>query len=163
MAFDTFLKLDGIKGESVDSKHKDELEILSFSFGAANDLGGGRAGGGGGAGKVQFHDLHFVHRLDKASPRLLLACASGQHIKEATITVRKAGGQQLEYLKIKLTEVFVSSYQLGGSSQGGEATPLGELSLNFVKLRMDYTEQNVKGGAGSTTSMEWDLTKNKGK
>jgi type VI secretion system secreted protein Hcp len=162
MAFDTFLKLDGIKGESVDSKHKDELEILSFSFGAEN-AGSRNVGGGGGAGKVSFHDLHFVHRLDKASPRLLLACASGQHIKEATITVRKAGGQQLEYLKIKLTEVFVSSYQLGGSSQGGEATPLAELSLNFVKLRMDYTEQNVKGGAGSTTSMEWDLGKNKGK
>jgi type VI secretion system secreted protein Hcp len=162
MAFDTFLKLDGIKGESVDSKHKDELEILSFSFGAEN-TGSRNVGGGGGAGKASFHDLHFVHRLDKASPRLLLACASGQHIKEATITVRKAGGQQLEYLKIKLTEVFVSSYQLGGSSQGGETTPLAELSLNFVKLRMDYTEQNVKGGAGSTTSMEWDLTKNKGK
>ena len=162
MAFDTFLKLDGIKGESVDSKHKDELEVLSFSFGAEN-AGSHGTGGGGGAGKASFHDLHFVHRLDKASPRLLLACASGQHIKEATITVRKAGGQQLEYLKIKLTEVLVSSYQIGGSSQGGEPTPLGELSLNFVKLRMDYTEQNVKGGAGSTTSMEWDLTKNKGK
>ena len=162
MAFDSFLKLDGIKGESVDSKHKDELEILSFSFGATN-TGGGRPGGGGGEGKASFHDLHFVHRLDKASPRLLLACASGQHIKEATITVRKAGGQQLEYLKIKLTEVLVTSYQIGGSSESGEATPLGELSLNFVKLRMDYTEQNVKGGAGSTTSMEWDLIKSKGK
>ena len=161
MAFDSFLKLDGIKGESVDSKHKDELEILSFGFGAENS-GAHGAGGGAGAGKASFHDLHFVHRLDRASPRLLLACASGQHIKEATITVRKAGGQQLEYLKIKLTEVLVTSYQLGGSG-GGDSVPLGELSLNFVKLRMDYTEQNVKGSAGATTSMEWDLTKNKGK
>ena len=162
MAFDMFLKLDGIKGESVDSKHKDELEVLSFSFGATN-AGEGRAGGGAGAGKAQFHDLHFVHRIDKASPRLLLACASGQHIKEALISGRKAGGQQVEYLKIKLTEVLVTSYQLGGSSESGESAPLGEFSLNFVKLRMDYTEQNVKGGAGPTTSMEWDLTKNKGK
>jgi type VI secretion system secreted protein Hcp len=157
-----FLKLDGIKGESVDSKHKDELEVLSFSFGATNTFEG-RAGGGGGAGKAAFHDLHFVHRLDKASPRLLLACASGQHIKEALISGRRAGGQQVEYLKIKLTEVLVTSYQLGGSSESGESVPLGEFSLNFVKLRMDYTEQNVKGGPGSTTSMEWDLTKNKGK
>jgi len=161
MAFDSFLKIDGIKGESLDSKHKDEIEILSFGFGAANT--GAHGAGGGGAGKVSFQDFHFVTRLDRASPRLLLACAKGEHIKEATLTLRKAGKGQLEYLKIKLTEVFVSSYQLGGSSEGGDDVPFGELSLNFVKLRVDYTEQNAKGGPGATSSMEWDLKQNKGK
>jgi type VI secretion system secreted protein Hcp len=80
MAFDSFLKIDGIPGESLDQKHKGEIEVLSFAFGAAN-TGSPRGGGGGGAGKVAFNDFHFVHRLDKASPNLLLACANGKHLR----------------------------------------------------------------------------------
>jgi len=162
MAFDSFLKIDGIAGESVDSKHKDEIEVLSFAFGASN-AGAHGTGGGGGAGKVSFQDFHFVHRLDKASPRLLLACAKGEHFKSAVLTLRKAGKGQLEYLKIKLTDVMISSYQLGGSGEGGESVPLGELSLDYGRINVDYTQQSATGKAGATTSMEWDLKANKGK
>jgi type VI secretion system secreted protein Hcp len=161
MAFDSFLKIEGIPGESLDQKHKGEIEVLSFAFGAAN-TGAPRAGGGGGAGKVSFNDFHFVHRLDKASPNLLLACANGKHLKEAVLTLRKAGKGQLEYLKIKLTDVIISSYQLGGSSEGGESVPMGELSLAFSKINLAYTEQSQTGKPGPTTSMEWDLKANKG-
>jgi type VI secretion system secreted protein Hcp len=160
--FDSFLKIEGIPGESRDSKHKDEIEVLSFSFGATSS-GSLGAGGGGGAGKVNFQDFHFVHRLDKASPNLLLACANGKHYKEAVLTLRKAGKGQLEYLKIKLTEVLVSSYQLGGSAEGGESVPMGEFSLAFGRIRLDYSEQSATGKPGPTTSMEWDVKANKGK
>jgi type VI secretion system secreted protein Hcp len=155
MAFDSFLKIEGIAGESRDSKHKDEIEVLSFAFGVSN-AGTPARGGGTGAGKATFEDFHFVHRLDKASPTLMLACASGQHFKQALLTLRKAGKGQLEYLKIKLTDVLVSSYRLAGSG-GGDDVPLGELSLNYGTVRMDYTTQSEKGAAGDVVSADWDL------
>jgi type VI secretion system secreted protein Hcp len=162
MAFDCFLKIDGIEGESRDQKHKGEIEILSFSFGASNS-GVVGSGAGGGAGKVAFQDFHFVMNTQKSSPKLLLACATGKHIKEAMLTCRKAGKEQLEFLKIKLSDVIVSSYQTGGSGQGDEAGPLDQLSIAFGKINVDYVEQSPKGAAGSSTVMEWDVRSNKGK
>src|SRR6476646_9980820 len=90
VASDIFAKLGDIKGESLDDKHKDEIEVLSWSWGVTND-GAMRGGSGGGEGKASFHDLSFTHSIDKASPALLKACATGVHMKEATITHRKAG------------------------------------------------------------------------
>src|SRR5258705_5385585 len=111
MAFDAFLKLDGIEGESTDAAHKGEIEVLSFSWGV-NQTGSLVGGGGSGAGKASFQDLHFNTIVSKASPRLFKACATGEHIKKASLSMRKAGGrQQQEFLKIELEEVLVSSYQ----------------------------------------------------
>ena len=114
MASDIFAKLGDIKGESIDEKHKDEIEILSYSWGVTNSgtIAGG-AGGGAGAGKATFHDLAFAHHIDKATPQLLKACATGVHLKEATITHRKAGKGQQEYLIIKMNDVIVTSVESG--------------------------------------------------
>jgi type VI secretion system secreted protein Hcp len=89
MAADIFAKLGDIKGESQDSKHKDEVEVLSWSWGVSRSDAGSSTGGAG-SGKASFHDFNFTHHVDKASPNLLRACATGEHIKEATITARKA-------------------------------------------------------------------------
>src|SRR6478736_7780020 len=113
MAFDAFLKIEGIQGESTDKAHKDEIEVFSFSWGTAN-TGTGSVGGGGGAGKASFQDLHFTMPISKAAPNLMLACATGKHIPEATLTCRKAGGSQVEFLKIKLADILVSSFSNGG-------------------------------------------------
>jgi type VI secretion system secreted protein Hcp len=112
---DYFLKLEGVPGESQDDKHKGEIEIDSFSFGLSQP-GSVAFGSGGGTGKVSFHDLSFSKKIDKASPVLLRACATGEHLKEATITVRKAGGENRsdDFLKLTLTDVLVSSYQASG-------------------------------------------------
>ena len=109
-----FLKLDGIQGESRDAKHKGEIELESFSWGETSSVG--RTGTGGGAGKTDFGDLHVAMKVSKASPLLLLSGASGQHLKQAVLTARKAGKAQLEFLVIKLTDVIVSSYSVGGLS-----------------------------------------------
>src|SRR5688572_23287997 len=114
MAADMFIKIDGIKGESHDTKHKDEIDLLSWSWGAVQ-AGAHAAGGGGGTGKVQFHDLTFQHHVDKASPNLLLACAEGRHIKEATLVTRKAGKDQQEYYTVKLSDLLISSVTTSGS------------------------------------------------
>ena len=108
MASDIFAKIGDIKGESLDDKHKDEIEVLSWSWGVTN-AGTRRGGGGGGAGKASFHDLSFTHNIDKASPVLMQACATGEHLKEATITHRKAGKGQQEFLIVKMSDVIITS------------------------------------------------------
>lgn len=159
MAFDAFLKIDGIKGESGDSKHKGEIEIYSYRLGVKQAVHG--LGGGSGAGKPAFQDMHFVKKLDAASPALLLACACGTHIKEACFVIRKAGGTQLEYLKVKLTDVLISSYDPGGSAQGADDIPLEEIGLNFGKIEYAYQTQGADGKAlGGPQIAGYDVKKN---
>lgn len=157
MAVDMFLKLDGIKGESADAKHKDEIQIQSFSWGMSQ-TGTHGAGGGGGAGKVSVQDISVSKLVDKSSPELMLACANGKHIKEGLLSVRKAGEKPLEYMKIKLTDVLVSSVHCTGS--GHEL--LGEaVTLNFAKFQVEYQEQGPDGSAkGGPVMMGWDIKAN---
>ena len=117
MAANIFAKIGDIKGESLDDKHKDEVEVLSWSWGVSQS-GSVSTGGGGGAGKAIFSDFNFTHHLDKASPSLLKACATGEHIKEATITVRKAGKGQQEFLIIKMSDIIVTGVQSGRQRRG---------------------------------------------
>ena len=157
-AVDYFLKLDGIEGESQDSKHKGEINIDSFSWGASQS-GGFAAGGGGGAGKVQVQDFHFSMATSKASPKLFLKCATGEHLKNATLTCRKAGRDQQEFLKITLTEVLISSYSINGDNS--IIAPTDSLSLNFAKIEMEYTPQSADGSLGASVKAGWDLKLNK--
>jgi type VI secretion system secreted protein Hcp len=156
-AIDYFLKLDGISGESKDSKHKGEIEVLSFSFGETQSRPSG-TGGGAGAGKVKMSDFSFTARTTKASPQLFLSCAQGKHLKEAILTVRKAGGSQQEYLIIKLNDVLVSAYALGSAE--GESEPHDAFSLNFIKLSYDYKPQKADGSLDAPVHAGWDLSKN---
>lgn len=156
MAVDMFLKLDGIKGESKDHKHKDEIHIESFSWGM-NQTGAHGVGGGGGAGKVSVHDISITKFVDKASPDLMLACCNGKHIKEGLLTVRKAGEKPLEYLKIKLTDILVSGVQSAG--HGGDLLT-ENLTLNFSKVQVEYQLQKPDGSGEKGGEMGWDLKAN---
>ena len=159
MAVDYFLKIDGIAGESRDSKHKDEIELQSFSWGAHQATPAAGAGGGGGAGKVSMQDFHFVMRTNKASPKLFLACASGQHLKSAVLTARKAGKDQQEFLVYKFTDLLVSGYQTGGSE--GSEVPVDQVSFNFSKVQLDYRPQSPSGQLGTAVTAGWDVKANK--
>lgn len=154
---DYFLKIAGIDGESTDDKHKGEIDIDSFAWGETQSGTGGR-GGGGGAGKVSMQDIHFTAKVSKASNKLLLACASGEHLKEATLTVRKAGKEQQEYYKIKFTDCLVSSYQVGS---GGGVVPTDQFSLNFAKGEWEYKAQKADGSLDAPVKVGWDLAANK--
>jgi type VI secretion system secreted protein Hcp len=158
MAVDYFLKIDGIEGESQDAKHKNEIDVESWSWGETQ-VGAHAAGGGGGAGKVDMHDFSFVMKVNKASPKLLLTCASGEHIKKAVLVCRKAGKDQQEYVKITLSDLLVSSFQTGGSA--GDVIPVDQISLNFSKIEYEYKEQKPDGTLGSTVQAGWDLKQNK--
>jgi type VI secretion system secreted protein Hcp len=157
-AVDYFLKLDGIKGESADAKHKEEIDIESWSWGLTQ-TGSHATGGGGGAGKVSMQDFHFVMKLNKASPSLMQSCATGQHIKLGTLTARKAGKDQQEFLTIKLTDVLVSSYQTGGSE--GSDVPFDSVALNFSKVEVEYKQQGKDGTPGPGAKFGFDLKSNK--
>ena len=156
---DYYLKIDGVEGEATDSKHKNEIVLESWSWGESNS-GTHHSGGGGGAGKVAMQDFHFVMKMNKASPKLMLACASGQHIPKGVLTMRKAGKEQQEYAKITLTDLLVASYQTGGSGKG-DIVPLEQIALNYAKIEFEYKEQKTDGSLGSPVKAGWDVKANK--
>jgi type VI secretion system secreted protein Hcp len=157
MAFDAFLKIDSIPGESKDSKHKDEIEVFSFSWGESNPAILSAGGTGASSGKVSMQDFHFVAATQKSSPALFLACATGEHIKEATLTLRKSGGEQVEYLKYKLTDLLVSSFGIGGAQDAGPSVPTESFSLNFAKIEVEYAQQNADGSLSTPVKAGYDL------
>ncbi|HYE66844.1 MAG TPA: type VI secretion system tube protein Hcp [Pyrinomonadaceae bacterium] len=156
MAVDMFLKLDGIKGESKDAKHKDEIHIESFSWGMTQ-TGAHATGGGGGAGKVSVHDISITKFVDKASAPLMLHCCNGKHIPNGLVTVRKAGDKPLEYLKIKLIDIMVSGYQTAGH---GSDLLTENVTLNFAKFQVEYQEQKPDGSGQPAGEMGWDIKQN---
>ena len=154
MASDIFAKIGDIKGESTDSKHKDEIEVLSFSWGVTNSA----KIKGGGAGKATFTDLSFLHGIDKASPNLLSACATGAHLKEATITHREAGKGQQEYLIIKMNDVIITGVALADSSVvAGSET----VSMAFAKVDLEYKPQKADGSLDAGIHFKFDIKANK--
>src|SRR5215471_12513623 len=162
-AVDYFLKIEGIpQAESPDDQYKGSdgwIQIESWSFGASQ--GGTMAyGGGGGAGKVSMQDFHFVMKVNKASPKLFLACADGEHIKKAVLTCRKAGKEQQEFLKVTMSDLLVSSFQTGGSGQS-DIVPTDQISLNYSKIEFEYKEQKPDGTLGGAVKAGYDLKANK--
>ena len=156
MAVDVFLKLGDIGGESADSAHKGEIDVLSWSWGIAQS-GTMASGGGGGAGKASFSDLSFMHNFDKASPAIMTACATGTHIPEATLISRKAGKGQQEYIIYKLTDILVTGVQSSGSSEH----PVESVSMQFAKVDIEYKPQKPDGSLDAGVHFIYDIKGNK--
>lgn len=156
MAVDVFLKIGDIKGESKDSKHAGEIDVLSWSWGVSNNADA-RSGGGKGAGKANFSDMSFMHALDSASPNLMKACTMGDHYPEATLTARKAGKGQQDYLIVKMKEVYVTSVQPSGSSEH----PMESVSLTFGHVDLEYKPQKADGSLDAGIHFVYNLVENK--
>jgi type VI secretion system secreted protein Hcp len=160
---DYFLKIEGIpQAESPDAEYKGSegwMQIESWSFGATQ--GGTMSyGGGGGAGKVSMQDFHFVMKSNKASPKLMLACANGEHFKTATVVARKAGKTPQTFLKYIFGDCLVSSFQTGGSGSS-DVIPLDQISLNFATIDQEYKEQKADGSLAAPLKVGWDLKQSK--
>ncbi|MCK5869748.1 MAG: type VI secretion system tube protein Hcp [Methyloprofundus sp.] len=159
MAVDQFIKIGDIKGESQDDKHKDEIDVLSWSWGM-NQSGNTHIGGGSGAGKVSVQDISITKYVDKATPLLMQACCSGKHYDEATLTVRKAGDKPVEYVIIKVKDLIITSVSSGGS--GGEDRLTENVTLNFGEVKYDYQAQGKDGSKdGGAIKFGWDIAANK--
>ncbi|ARP93607.1 Hcp1 family type VI secretion system effector [Bordetella genomosp. 13] len=158
MAVDMFMKIEGASGESKDSNHKDWTDIVSFSWGATQPATMA-TGGGQGAGKASFNDLHVVARIDKAAPAVMKHCASGKHLSKIELSVCKAGGQQVEYTKITLEEVLVTSVQV--AADNGSESVLVNYAFQAGRVRQQYWEQTESGGKGAENLVAWDIKQNK--
>jgi type VI secretion system secreted protein Hcp len=157
---DYFLKIDGIDGESGDAAHKGEIHLESWSWGEQQSGTHSGATGGGGAGKVQMNDFLFVMTVNKSSPKLMLACANGEHVKKAVLTCRKAGKEAQEFLKVTMSDLLVSSYQTSGSGHA-DILPTDQISLNYSKIEFEYKEQKADGTLGGAVKAGWDVKANK--
>lgn len=157
-AFDAFLKLTDIKGETGDAKHADEIEIDSYSWGAVQ-TGTSAFGGGAGSGKIDMQDFHFTKKIDCSTPALFIHCAKGKPIGEAKLTLRKAGGDQQEYLIVTFKHVTVSSLQQSGHSQGTQI-PMESIALNFESVKYEYKKQEPDGSVKPAGEFGWNLKTN---
>ncbi len=157
MAVDMYIKIGELKGESRDKAHKDEIDVLAWSWGISNS-GSAHVGGGAGAGKANVQDLSFTKYVDLATPSLLLAACNGKHFDTAKLVVRKAGEKPLEYILITMTEVLVTSVSTGGS--GGEDRLTENVTLNFAKVHVQYVEQTKDGAAGGKPEMTYNIAEN---
>lgn len=158
MAIDTFLKLGDLKGESQVKGFEDQIQLLSWSWGMSQS-GTTHHGTGGGAGKVNVSDLTFTHYVDSATPSIISSCCAGSHIPEATLTMRKAGGNPLDYYVIKLKDVLVSSVVTQGSA--GDELIQETVGLNFASFEVTYQPQDNKGAKkGGAITKKYDIAKN---
>ncbi|WP_250475478.1 type VI secretion system tube protein Hcp [Caballeronia sp. GAFFF1] len=159
MAVDIFMKLGDIKGESQDSVHKEEIEVLSWSWGCVQ-TGTTHSGTGGGTGTASVQDLSFSKYLDKSSPTIAQACCQGKHMPEVVLTMRKAGGKEpVEYMKVTLNEVIISSYSVG---MGGGDQGMDSITLNFAKFKVEYQPQDNNGAKkGGVVTGKWNVPENK--
>ncbi|MTD26644.1 Hcp family type VI secretion system effector [Erwinia sorbitola] len=157
MAQDIFIKISGIEGESQDFAHKGEIDVRRWYW-AVSQTSNMHSGSGGGAGKSTVHDLFFDHYIDKTTPTLLQYCLNGKHIPEVILTVRKAGGTPLEYLKIIMQEVIISAVIPVGNNT--IRCPREKIGLSFSRVKMDYVLQNAEGNSAGTISMGYDIKSN---
>ncbi|MCI0151585.1 type VI secretion system tube protein Hcp [Paraburkholderia sediminicola] len=153
---DIFIKINGIDGESQDDEHKGEIDVLEWLWGVAQ-YSHMHAGSGGGAAKASVSDLTIEKHVDRASPNLMKYCLTGKHIDQAVLTMRKAGGTPLDYLKITMTDVLITLVSPKGSGTGAHET----VSLSFAKVKQEYLVQNKEGGSGGAVTASFDIKANK--
>jgi type VI secretion system secreted protein Hcp len=157
MAVDMFLDLEGVKGESLDKKYAGKIDVLAWSWGLSNS-GSGHMGAGSGSGKANLQDISITKYVDKSTPDLMYACASGKHLTKAKLVVRKAGENPLEYLIYNFENILVSAISTGGGK--GEERLTENVTLNFAKVKMEYWTQGVKGAKGENGNFAWDIPAN---
>jgi type VI secretion system secreted protein Hcp len=161
MAFDAFLKIDGIPGESTDAKHKDWIEVTQFNQSMSQPASATASSAGGAtAERVDFGTFDIQHLLDKASPKIYEACATGKHIKDVTLEICRAGGDKLKYLEVKLEQVVISSIESSGTA--GDGFPTETVKFSYGKIKWTYSQQKrADGTSGGNVNAGWDLTANK--
>ena len=161
MAVDIFLKLsNNIKGESQDDTHRDEIDVLAWNWGLTQS-GTTHIGKGGGGGKVNVQDITLTKYVDLASNDLIKRCTNGEHLEHGELIVRKSGGTApVEYFRIKMENIMITSYSTGGQKDGLDRIQ-ESLTLNFRKFEVLYTLQEDSGASGAETLAGWDIAENK--
>lgn len=163
---DYFLKIDGVEGESPDQVYKGWIQLMSWQW-AEENSGHWGFGSGGGGGKVEMKDFEFSMVSNKASPKLFLMCATGEHITQATLVCRKSGNGQQDFMTITFSNCLVSSFKTLGNipvdannPESNNVLPVDMIKLNFAKIEVEYKEQNNDGSMGAVIKTGYDLKLN---
>ncbi|HKF55840.1 MAG TPA: type VI secretion system tube protein Hcp [Blastocatellia bacterium] len=161
MAFDAFMKISTVQGESTDDQHKDWIELLSFSLGVNQPNSVVSSAGSLAAERADFHPFSVTKVLDKASPKLWTACASGEHFNEVKIEICRAGGDKVKYMEYKMTDVLTTSVRKG-AAKTSDTLPVEEVTFSYGKIELNYTETDKATGKGKgQVAAGWDLKTNK--
>lgn len=155
---DFYLKIDGVSGESKDSKHTSQIDVISWGY-AVSQSSSMSTGGGGGVGKANFSDLAFTHYIDKASPNLMQYCSSGRHISSVELSCCKVGDGSQEYMHVTLTDCLVTHVRPVGATNSPRV--IEEVGLSYAKIKVEVKEQNSDGSMGASTTGTWDVKQNK--
>ncbi|MBT8340905.1 MAG: type VI secretion system tube protein Hcp [Desulfatitalea sp.] len=160
MAFDAFIKIDGIEGESTDDKHKGWIEIISYTNGLSQSVSStASSSGGASAERATFGDFSFTKELDTASPGLSLACADGTHIDTIVIELCRAGTDKVKFMEYELKNCLISGVSVNGAGSGD--LPKETVTINFGKITWAYRKQKREGGGAAGNMVTgWDLQKN---
>jgi type VI secretion system secreted protein Hcp len=159
MAFDAFLKIDSIPGESTDSQYKNWIEVLSYGHEVKQPVSyTASSAGGATAERVNFGAFSITKAVDLASPKLLEACCTGKHIKEITLVVCRAGGDKQKYMEIKMEQVLIADYR----HLGGGEFPTETIEFAPGTFKLTYSQQKRTDGApGGNVIAGWSLIANK--
>lgn len=163
MAFDAFLKIDGIPGESTDDKHKDWLEVIAFGHHMEQPASATASSAGGAtAERVNHGTFDVVHLLDKSSPKLAEACCTGRHLKEVVLELCRAGGDKLTYAEVRLEQVVIARVESAGTPASTQGFPTEKVSFSYGRIKWKYVVQKrADGQGGGNVVGGWDLTTNK--
>jgi len=163
MAFDAFLKIDGIPGESKDSNHKDWIEIVSYSHGVSQPSSAtASSSGGASTERVSFGRFNITKLIDKATPLIFEACCTGRHIKEVTLEVCRAGGEKQKYLEIKMEQVLIAEHTHAGNEDASSEFPAERVAFVPGRFNITYSQQNREDGTlAGNVSAGWDCITNK--
>lgn len=159
MAFDAYVKIEGIPGEALDEKYKDCIEITGYGFGMHQSTSAtASSSGGASSGRTSLSDFTFTKSLDKASCKIIEAVCSGKHLSQVVLMLHRAGGDKLKYFEITLEEVIISNY----SQNANDGVPIETISLNYGRIKTTYTQQSrVDGSGAGNVSGGWDRINNK--
>ncbi len=161
MAYDAFLKIDGVDGEATRAGYEKWIQVNSFSWGAHNNVSLGPGKGGASTGRVNISAFELTKPTDVSSPILFQHCCNGKHFPKAKIVLNKSTGDTkgLDYLMYEFTEVYVERLEWGGQGRGDEL-PEEKLGFVFGQVQVSYTPQTAKGTPGSPVRTSWNLLKN---
>lgn len=156
MAVDILLKIEGVKGESVEAGHEDEIDVEAWSWGMSQS-GTTHRGRGSGSGQANVQDIIITKLIDTSTPTIMEALLKGQHFPQAEMWVRKAGadGAKVDYLYIKMENLMITSYDTGAG--GSEDSIMETISLNFAKVEFEYTPQKEDGTAGASVRTGYNI------
>jgi len=155
---DFFIKIEGIAGESKDSNHSGQIDVLNWGY-AVNQSSSANTGGGGGVGKAHFSELVFTHYIDKSTPNLMKYCASGKHIPSVELSCCKVGDGQQEYMKVTLNDVLITHVRPTGDASSPRV--MEEVGISYSKIKVEVKEQNSNGSLGAAVTGAWDVKQNK--